>query len=56
MMLAGFSGNLELEIQQRAVEFGSLFSRGDVRAGVLERMPPPEIRATIMGGTGELVD
>ncbi|KAI9639440.1 adaptin N terminal region-domain-containing protein [Dioszegia hungarica] len=51
VMLAGFSGNLELEIQQRAVEFGSLFSRGDVRAGVLERMPPPEIRATIMGGT-----
>lgn len=53
VILAGFSGNLELEIQQRAVEFGSLFSRGDVRAGVLERMPPPEIRATIMGGTGE---
>jgi AP-1 complex subunit gamma-1 len=49
VMLAGFSGNLELEIQQRAVEFGSLFARGDVRAGVLERMPPPEIRATIMG-------
>lgn len=51
-ILAGYTGNLELEIQQRAVEFGSLFSRGDVRAGVLERMPPPEIRATIMGGTG----
>jgi AP-1 complex subunit gamma-1 len=52
VLLAGFSGNLELEIQQRAVEFGSLFTRADVRAGVLERMPPPEIRATIMG-TGE---
>ena len=51
-MLAWFSTNLELEIQQRAVEFASLFSRNDVKAGVLERMPPPEIRATIMG-TGE---
>ena len=52
VMLAGFSSNLELEIQQRAVEFASLFSRNDIKAGVLERMPPPEIRATIMG-TGE---
>ncbi|ORX36765.1 adaptin N terminal region-domain-containing protein [Kockovaella imperatae] len=53
VMLAGFSSNLELEIQQRAVEFASLFSRGDVKAGVLERMPPPEIRATIMGTVSE---
>ena len=49
VILASFSSNLELEIQQRAVEFGSLFARNDIRAGVLERMPPPEIRATIMG-------
>jgi AP-1 complex subunit gamma-1 len=52
VMLEGFSSNLELEIQQRAVEFGSLLSRNDIKAGVLERMPPPEIRATMMG-TGE---
>ena len=52
VMLAGFSSNLELEIQQRAVEFGSLFGRNDIKAGVLERMPPPEIRATIMGTGG----
>ena len=52
VLLASFSSNLELEIQQRAVEFGSLFSRNDIKAGVLERMPPPEIRATMMG-TGE---
>lgn len=50
VILAGFSSNLELEIQQRAVEFGSLFSgRSEIRQGVLERMPPPEIRATMMG-------
>lgn len=52
VILASFSSSLELEIQQRAVEFGSLFERNDIKAGVLERMPPPEIRATIMG-TGQ---
>lgn len=53
VLLASFSGNLELEIQQRAVEFGSLLTKGDIKAGVLERMPPPEIRTTMMG-TGML--
>ncbi|ODO08808.1 AP-1 complex subunit gamma-1 [Cryptococcus wingfieldii CBS 7118] len=52
-LLASYSSNLELEIQQRAVEFGSLFGMSDVRMGVLERMPPPEIRATIMGTVSE---
>ena len=36
--------NLDIEIQQRAVEYGSLFSYDQIRRGVLERMPPPEIR------------
>lgn len=31
------------------MEFASLFSLGDLREGVLERMPPPELKATIMG-------
>ncbi|RXK40134.1 AP-1 complex subunit gamma-1 [Tremella mesenterica] len=53
VILATFSSNLELEIQQRAVEFGSLFSMTEIRAGVLERMPPPEIRATLMGTVSE---
>jgi len=39
----------ELELQQRAVEFTSLFALGDVRVGVLERMAPPELKATVMG-------
>ncbi|WVQ80505.1 hypothetical protein IAT38_002610 [Cryptococcus sp. DSM 104549] len=52
-ILASFSSNLELEIQQRAVEFGSLYGLRDVKMGVLERMPPPEIRATIMGTVSE---
>ncbi|WVW83795.1 hypothetical protein I302_105816 [Kwoniella bestiolae CBS 10118] len=52
-ILAGFSSNLELEIQQRAVEFSNLFGLSDVKLGVLERMPPPEIRATMMGTVSE---
>lgn len=36
--------NLDIEIQQRAVEYGSLFAYDQIRRGVLERMPPPEIR------------
>jgi AP-1 complex subunit gamma-1 len=49
-ILAQYSTNAELEIQQRAVEFASLYGLGEeLRAGVLERMPPPELKATVMG-------
>lgn len=52
-LVAGYATNLELEIQQRSVEFGTLLLMGDVKMDVLERMPPPEIRATIMGTVSE---
>ncbi|CAK9779672.1 Adaptor protein complex AP-1 gamma subunit [Cutaneotrichosporon oleaginosum] len=52
-LVAGYSSNLELEIQQRSVEFGNLLITGDLKQGILERMPPPEIRATIMGTVSE---
>ena len=48
-VLAGYTTNPELELQQRAVEFASLFSLGELRVGVLERMPPPELKATVTG-------
>lgn len=48
-LLSTYATSPELEIQQRAVEFASLFSQGDIRSGVLERMPPPELKATVMG-------
>lgn len=48
-VLARHTTNPELELQQRAVEFASLFALGDLRVGVLERMPPPELKATVMG-------
>ncbi|KAK4997968.1 clathrin associated protein complex large subunit [Elasticomyces elasticus] len=36
--------NLDVEIQQRSVEYGNLFGYDQIRRGVLEKMPPLEIR------------
>ncbi|KAJ1307116.1 hypothetical protein OPQ81_001234 [Rhizoctonia solani] len=52
-ILNGFATSTELEIQQRAVEFASLFSQVEIRGGVLEVMPPPEIKATVIGTVSE---
>lgn len=43
-LLSSRTSDLSIEIQQRAVEYGNLFAYDDIRRGVLERMPPPEIR------------
>lgn len=48
-ILAKYTTSPELELQQRAVEFASLFTLGETRIGVLEQMPPPELKATVMG-------
>jgi len=42
--LLSSSTSLDVEIQQRAVEYANLFAYDEVRRGVLEKMPPPEIR------------
>ncbi|KAK7458900.1 clathrin associated protein complex large subunit [Stygiomarasmius scandens] len=52
-VLAMYTTTPELELQQRAVEFASLFNLGQLREGVLERMPPPELKATVMGVVSE---
>ncbi|KAK0720365.1 adaptin N terminal region-domain-containing protein [Lasiosphaeris hirsuta] len=36
--------SLDVEVQQRAVEFGNLFVHDQIRRGVLEKMPPPQIK------------
>ncbi|KAK2045292.1 Adaptor protein complex AP-1 gamma subunit [Colletotrichum somersetense] len=36
--------SLDVEVQQRAVEYSNLFSYDQIRAGVLEKMPPPQIK------------
>ena len=43
-LLQSYSASLDVEIQQRAVEYGNLFGYDQVRRGVLEKMPAPEIR------------
>ncbi|MCJ1353120.1 MAG: clathrin associated protein complex large subunit [Icmadophila ericetorum] len=43
-LLSSRTSDLSIEIQQRSVEYGNLFSYDEIRRGVLERMPPPEIR------------
>ncbi|OJJ36614.1 hypothetical protein ASPWEDRAFT_38217 [Aspergillus wentii DTO 134E9] len=42
--LGNRTADLSVEIQQRAVEYTNLFGYDQIRRGVLERMPPPEIR------------
>jgi AP-1 complex subunit gamma-1 len=36
--------SLDVEVQQRAVEYGNLFAYDQIRRGVLEKMPPPQIK------------
>ncbi|KAI7087598.1 Adaptor protein complex AP-1 gamma subunit [Hortaea werneckii] len=43
-LLLNRQADLDIEIQQRSVEYGNLFGYDEIRRGVLERMPPPEIR------------
>jgi AP-1 complex subunit gamma-1 len=43
-LIQSFQANLDIEIQQRAAEYNTLFSYDQIRRGVLEKMPPPEIR------------
>ncbi|KAL9036591.1 MAG: hypothetical protein Q9214_006062, partial [Letrouitia sp. 1 TL-2023] len=43
-LLSHRTSDLSVEIQQRAVEYGNLFAYDEIRRGVLERMPPPEIK------------
>lgn len=42
-----------MELQQRAIEFGKLMELGGMKTGVLERMPPPELKPTVMGTVSE---
>ncbi|XP_077503666.1 adaptor protein complex 1, gamma subunit isoform X2 [Amblyomma americanum] len=48
-----FGGNMNVELQQRSIEFSSLFSKFDhLRGSLLERMPPMESRS--LGSSGGL--
>lgn len=43
-ILQSNSASLDVEVQQRAVEYGNLFGYDQIRRGVLEKMPPPQIK------------
>ncbi|KAI9742840.1 MAG: clathrin associated protein complex large subunit [Claussenomyces sp. TS43310] len=43
-ILQSNSTSLDVEVQQRAVEYGNLFGYDPIRRGVLEKMPPPQIK------------
>ena len=43
-LMSSRTADLNIEIQQRAVEYGNMFGYDTIRKGVLEKMPPPEIR------------
>ncbi|KAF9963882.1 clathrin associated protein complex large subunit [Modicella reniformis] len=49
-LLTGFKTSIEVEIQQRAVEYLNLFQYDEIRPAVLERMPVMKIRETIIAG------
>ncbi|KDQ06848.1 hypothetical protein BOTBODRAFT_192787 [Botryobasidium botryosum FD-172 SS1] len=52
-ILESYSTSPELEIQQRSVEFANLYAQVEIRAAVLEQMPMPELKATVMGTVSE---
>ncbi|KAL6863201.1 clathrin associated protein complex large subunit [Amphichorda felina] len=43
-LLQTYQTSLDVEVQQRAVEYSNLFSFDQIRRGVLEKMPPPQIK------------
>ncbi|KAF9025605.1 clathrin associated protein complex large subunit [Haplosporangium bisporale] len=49
-LLAGFSTSIEVEIQQRAVEYTNLFQYDEIRPAVLERMPVMQMKETVIAG------
>lgn len=50
-LLSEHTVSMEIEIQQRAVEYTNLFSYDSIRPAVLERMPVPEARTIIQTTT-----
>lgn len=43
-LLENHNRSLDVEVQQRAVEYGNILGYDEIRRGVLEKMPPPQIK------------
>ncbi|CAO1619637.1 unnamed protein product [Sympodiomycopsis kandeliae] len=52
-ILSRYETSVDLELQTRSVEYDVLLQRSDLRDGVLEAMPPPEIKTTMVGTVNE---
>lgn len=52
-IFAQYSDAVDVETQKRAIEYRALLQRGDIGFGVLETMPLPEIRQTMLGAVSE---
>ncbi|KAG8836016.1 clathrin associated protein complex large subunit [Serendipita sp. 400] len=52
-ILQKYETSPDLETQQRAIEFAALFAQTGIRSGVLEEMPPPEVKSTVVGVVSE---
>jgi AP-1 complex subunit gamma-1 len=54
-LLQNHQTSLDVEVQQRAVEYSNLFSYDNIRRGVLEKMPPPQIKeeSRVLGPAAE---
>ncbi|KAG8812229.1 clathrin associated protein complex large subunit, partial [Serendipita sp. 399] len=52
-ILQKYETSPDLETQQRAIEFTALYAQTGIRAGVLEEMPPPEVKSTVVGVVSE---
>ncbi|WFD05387.1 clathrin associated protein complex large subunit [Malassezia vespertilionis] len=52
-IFAQHSSSIDVETQKRAIEYRALLKRADICDGVLETMPLPEIRQTMLGTVNE---
>ncbi|KAG0227188.1 clathrin associated protein complex large subunit [Actinomortierella wolfii] len=49
-LIESYSTSIEVEIQQRAIEYSNLFEYDSIRPAILERMPVMEIKETVIAG------
>jgi AP-1 complex subunit gamma-1 len=56
-LIAQYGQSLDIELQQRSVEYIKLFnSFGHMRSALLERMPLPDVKTTSREGGGEATE
>ncbi|KAG0262171.1 clathrin associated protein complex large subunit [Actinomortierella ambigua] len=49
-LIESYSASIEVEIQQRSIEYSNLFQYDSIRPAILERMPVIQIKETVIAG------